>query len=105
MLSVTLLSPAMEIHKTGCGDIARSIARRQTTKRGQVESSQEYEGVTFKDLLFVVDSDLASWFGETIDDRPTAWRWDNCSLAPCTKGMDSRTKQEREDYINGSYPD
>jgi hypothetical protein len=105
VLSVTLLSPAMEIHKTGCGDIARSIARRQTTKREQVEGSQVYEGETFKDLLFEVDSDLASWFGETIEHRPSAWRWDNCSLAPCTKGMDDRTKQEREDYINDSYPD
>lgn len=103
MLSVTLLSPAMEIHKTGCGDIARSLARHQTKSREQVESSDVYEGETFKELLFNVDSDLADWFGETLDNRPSAWRWDNCTLAPCTKGIDTRTSVEREDYIRESW--
>ena len=103
MLSVTLLSPAMEIHKTGCGDIARSLARHQTKSRETVESFDVYEGKDFKALLFTLDSDLAAWFGETIDNRPTAWRWDNCNLAPCLKGIDDRTPFARKAYIDASY--
>jgi hypothetical protein len=106
-LSVTLLSPAMHMHKTGCADIARSLARGTTQGkyRETVEGTTVYEGANFTELLFEVDSDLASWFGETIEHRPSAWRWDNCTLAPCVAGMDTRTKAEREAYVEASYPE
>jgi len=88
MIKLTLLSPAMEVHATGCGDIARSLRNRYTKSKEQVEGSHTYEGDGWDEVIRELDTDLADWFGEKLyQENMTAWTYVTCHIAPCVKKL------------------
>lgn len=88
MVSLTVISPGMEIHKTGCSDIQKSLRRRRTSHGEQADNATDYEGTDFAAAVLEMDTDLASWFGEEpYQEDSTSWSWANCHIAPCAKAM------------------
>lgn len=79
MAAITVISPAMEAHIAGCGDIEKAV------KRGRGEQIAEtYNGLTLLDAIVETDTDWADSFGEEAyqADR-THWGIFNMDVKPC----------------------
>ncbi len=89
MVSLTILTPAMEIHRTGCADVARSLRQRRTMRGDTAEGKQTFEGETVLEAVLALDVDLADMFCEEpytpSADENGCWTTPACSWAPCIK--------------------
>jgi hypothetical protein len=84
--SITIISPAMEVHVTGCADIAKTVAKRysKATKTVGEMTANEYEGDTIVQAILAADEDLADWFcEEPYQANATAWTVRTSHPAPC----------------------
>jgi hypothetical protein len=92
VISLTVISPAMDVHQTGCADIAKVMKQGWTkASRGQAESTDVYEGRTFEEAVLAMDTDLAGWFGEKpYQTDATAWSWANCQVMPCARKLEPK---------------
>jgi hypothetical protein len=93
VVSITIISPAMEAHVTGCGDIAKTVAKRysKATKTIGEMSPNVYEGETIVEAIITCDTDLAGWFGQDEPYNPNAaeqaWTFTTCHQAPCVREL------------------
>lgn len=99
MAAITVISPAMEAHLAGCGDIEKAV------KRGRGEQiDQTYEGLTLLDAIVAADEDWADAFGETAyQPNRTHWGIDNMDVKPCLgraiakAGITFQSRETREE--------
>jgi hypothetical protein len=89
MISISLITPAMEVHMTGCADIARSIKQGRTKHNDQAELENKFTGETMVEAIIAADEDMAEMFGEeayTQSSRDNGcWQFVTCQVAPCVK--------------------
>jgi len=89
--SITIISPAMEVHKAGCADIARTLRNGYTKTFGQAEDSTTYSGETLDEAILAANKDLAAWFGEEYGtpeaEAAGCWTVAACHQAPCFRSL------------------
>lgn len=86
-VSISILSPEMEAHKTGCADIAK-IIKRGGKHTSNSQSEQVYTGETALEAILAVDTDLADAFGETpYQDGMTHWTLATSAIKPCLNAV------------------
>jgi hypothetical protein len=86
MVRLTLMCGAMEVHRTGCADIARSLRSHRTASGSSTHNVINYAGATLAEAVLAADTDMADWFGQDVyEDAPAenAWTISTCRFAPC----------------------
>lgn len=103
-IKITVISPAMEAHMTGCADIAKVLRRRGFND----ETANEYEGETLLDAILDADQDLADWFCETpYQAGATHWAIASCDIKPCLGAAIAKAKIgfTHGDPVDGERPE
>ena len=89
--SADLITPAMEIHKHGCADVARTMRTHRTKSNEQAEHVETYSADTLIDLIRELDTEMAGYFGQEpyTEDAATegCWTVATSHVAPCFPSM------------------
>lgn len=89
-VSITIIWPAMEVHRTGCQDIARVVkaSHSKATRTVGEMSTTVYTGSDIVAAIKAADQDMADSFcEEAYQDDMTHWTVRTCSTAPCMSAM------------------
>ena len=89
--AATAIYPAMELHKAGCADIARTMKQGWTNSKAQAESRETFRASSIVKLIVAIDKEFAAMFGEApytesaLDNG--CWTAATAHQAPCFKEM------------------
>ena len=89
--SADLITPAMEIHKHGCADVARTMRTHRTKSNEQAEHVETFSADTLIGLIRELDTEMAGYFGQEpyTEDAATegCWTVATSHVAPCFPSM------------------
>lgn len=84
---IDLITPAMELHRSGCADVKRSLRRGRTSQNEEAARVATFAGHTLVDAIIAADTEMAGYFCEepyTQDSRNNGcWTVLKCHRAPC----------------------